>query len=40
MASMDGYIQLLNTCGHKVKLIEMDGIQMKETRIKAARHIF
>lgn len=40
MAAMDGYADVLRSCGHTVHIYNMDGKSMKETRVKAARHIF
>lgn len=40
MASMQGYIDLLVSCGHRATLIVMTGVQMKATRLKAAKYIF
>jgi hypothetical protein len=40
MAALPGYARLLEACGHKCKILIMKGRQMKEVRIKAAKHIF
>ena len=40
MAAMDGYCKLLRRWGHKVDVLDMSGVEMKETRLKAARYIY
>lgn len=40
MASMQGYIDFLASCGHQGKLHIPTGSQMKEIRGKAAKYIF
>ena len=40
MAALEGYAALLRGVGHEVKIITMDRMEMKWTRIKAAKHIF
>ena len=40
MAAMEGYMDLLNNAGHKCTLSIISGIEMKKTRVKAAKHIF
>ena len=40
MASMTGYIKLLDKCGHKAQLFTINGFQMKLVRITAAKFIF
>ena len=40
MADLEVYAALLRGVGHEVKIIAMDGMEMKRTPIKAAKHIF
>lgn len=40
IAALEGYAELLRTCGHTVRTFTVDGAAMKETRNKTARHIF
>ena len=40
MAALDGYAQLLRDVGHKVDIVIIGGKEMKEKRLKAAKHIF
>ena len=40
MAALDGYAQLLRDMGHKVDVIIINGLEMKQQRLKAAKHIF
>lgn len=39
MAAMAGYRTLLENSGHTVRLVTLNGDEMKKTRLKAARHI-
>ena len=40
MAAMEGYMKLLEGCGHKCELQVVTGIEMKAIGVKAAKHIF
>lgn len=40
MAALDGYTKILEDVGHKAKVYIFNGLEMKEQRLKAARHIF
>lgn len=40
MAALDGYAQLLSSCGHIVRIFSTDGAQMWQQRCRSAKHIF
>lgn len=40
MAAMGGYVELLKSCGHKFKMFINSGLEMKQVRLRAAKHIF
>lgn len=40
MAALEGYAELLRSCGHTVRIFIIDGVEMKAQRVKAAQHIF
>ena len=40
MASMEGYAELLRNCGQTVRIFIVDGSEMKQQRIRSAKHIF
>ena len=40
MASMEGYAELLRNCGPTVRIFIVDGSEMKQQRIRSAKHIF
>ena len=40
MAAMEGYMKLLEGCGHVCTLDVISGVEMKSVRVKAAKHIF
>lgn len=40
MAALEGYAELFRRCGHTARIFVIDGVQMKDQRLKAALHIF
>lgn len=40
MAALKGNCNLLEECGHTARLMILSGLEMKQTRVKAAAHIF